>query len=369
MNAFYDFQIFSLQRRGGVSRYFLTLWQEFRRTRSLNAELFLGVNQTNLDSEISESVAIRGFRAKDRGVPKTRWLMWAINGALCQRALRRSDAEIYHPTYFWLPKDLGKKALVLTVYDLVHELFPHLFIPQDYVFRWRPAAVRRADVIIAISETTKRDLCTRYDIPPERVFVTHLGCSLPDPGKLPAPDIGAKPLLLYVGERGGYKNFEVVMAAWRQSEWLRQRFKLVCFGGGDPDADERSLPGEVEFRRGDDLALGAAYRQASALIYPSLYEGFGLPILEAFNYGCPVVTSGCGSIREVAGEAAAYFDPASPEALVTELRRLAANDAWQRELVDRGHRRAPQFSWERCAAGTLEAYRAALAGSTHRLPA
>lgn len=369
MKVFYDYQVFSLQRRGGVSRYFLTLWQEFRRTGALTAELFLGLNQTSLGAEIADSVALRGFRATDRRVPKTRWLMWAINGALCQRALRRSDAEIYHPTYFWLPKDLGRKALVLTVYDLVHELFPHLFIPKDYVFRWRPSAVRRADVIIAISETTKRDLCARYDIPPERVFVTHLGCSLPAPGKLPASEVGAKPSLLYVGERGGYKNFAVVMAAWRQSEWLRQRFKLVCFGGGNPDAAERSMPGVVEFRWGDDLALGAAYREASALIYPSLYEGFGLPIVEAFNYGCPVVTSGCGSIREVAGEAAAYFDPASPEMLVTELRRLSESAAWHRELVERGQRRAPLFSWERCAAGTLEAYRAALVRSSERLSA
>ncbi len=360
MKVLYDFQIFALQQRGGVSRYFVSLWQEFQKSGEIDPELFLGLNQTALASEIPATVRVRGLQAKDPLLPKTRWLAWALNGTLCRRALRASSADIYHPTYFWLPQDIGSKALVLTVYDLVHELFPHLFIPQDYIFRWRPEAVRRADVILAISETTKRDLCERYRVPPDRVFVTPLGCSLPPLDQLPLLNSPEQPSLLYVGERGGYKNFAVLAAAWRQSEWLRREFKLVCFGGLEPSADEVALPGTVEFRRGDDQALAAAYRQASALIYPSLYEGFGLPVLEAFHYGCPVLTSGCGSIREVAGEAAAYFEVAAADSLEEELRRLLTDSSGRQELINRGHLRGRHFSWQRCAEGTVRAYRAAL---------
>jgi glycosyltransferase involved in cell wall biosynthesis len=169
------------------------------------------------------------------------------------------------------------------------------------------------------------------------------------------------PSLLYVGERFAYKNFKVLAAAWRQSDWLRREFKLVCFGGPPPSAEEASLPGRVEFQRGDDLALATAYRQASVLIYPSLYEGFGLPLLEAFNLDCPVVTSGCGSIREVAGEAAQYFEAASPDSLVEALRRVLGDVAWRETLTNRGRDRAATFSWKRCAEATAEAYRVALA--------
>ena len=151
------------------------------------------------------------------------------------------------------------------------------------------------------------------------------------------------------------------MAAWRNSEFLRKNYRLVCFGGPPPTPEEAALPGDVKFLRGDDLALANAYRQASALIYPSLYEGFGLPLLEAFNLDCPVVTSGCGSIREVAGEAAQYFEAASPDSLVEALRRVLGNVAWRETLTNRGRDRAATFSWKRCAEATAEAYRVALA--------
>lgn len=361
VNVFYDFQTFSLQRRGGISRYFLSLWDQFRISGTVKPELLLGINQTALDQEIAKNVNICGLRTKDPLIPKTRWLVWLINSQLCQQALLRSSADIYHPTYYWLPPKIGKRALVLTVHDLMHEIYPHLFLPRDYVFRWRPDAVRRADVILAVSETTKKDLCERYSVLPERVFVTPLGCSLPTVEQLPDLSKDHRPSILYVGERFPYKNFSVLAAAWRQSKELRDNFKLVCFGGPRPTAEDASLPGEVEFCRGDDLALANVYRQASAFVYPSLYEGFGLPLLEAFQMGCPVVTSGCGSIREVADTAAVYFDPTSPDSLIDSLVKVLSDQHLKETLIKRGRQRLSKYSWRRCAEETEAAYRVALA--------
>jgi glycosyltransferase involved in cell wall biosynthesis len=361
MNIFYDFQTFSLQRRGGISRYFVSLWEQFQVSGVVQPELLLGINQTNLDAEIARAVKLVGPRVKDPRLPKTRWITWLINCQLCRHAVSRSCSDIYHPTYYWLPKNIGSKALVLTVYDLMHEIYPHLFQPNDYVFRWRPEAIRRADVILAISETTKNDLCERYKVASERVFVTPLGCSLHSVDELPELPAQSRPSLLYVGERFAYKNFSILVAAWRNSESLRKNYRLVCFGGPPPTPEEAALPGDVKFLRGDDLALANAYRQASALIYPSLYEGFGLPLLEAFQMRCPVVTSGCGSIREVAGNAAEYFEATSAESLINSLNRVLNNSSWRETLLSRGVQRLSEYSWKRCAEATEAAYRVALA--------
>lgn len=360
MHVLYDYQIFALQRRGGVSRYFTSLWRELQRAGNFSGELFLGVNQTDLLAEIRAAVTLRGGAWRDPMWPKTWRIKRDLNRFLFGRELARSAAKIYHPTYFWLPPDLRGKKLVLTVHDLIHELMPEHFSREDDAYVMRPAAIRRADIMVTVSETTKRDLCRLYQVPPERVFVTPLGCSLPPAEQVPSPPRPERPFLLYVGERAGYKNFKVLAAAWQQSERLRREFELVCFGGAEPTPEERALPGQVVFRRGDDATLIAAYQTASALIYPSLYEGFGLPLVEAFQYGCPVVTSGCGSISEVAGPAAAYFDPADPAALEQTIWRTVEDSVFRAGLVAKGFVQRQLFSWERCATMTRMAYSAAL---------
>ncbi|MEI6075621.1 MAG: glycosyltransferase family 1 protein [Verrucomicrobiota bacterium] len=360
MKVFYDFQIFSLQRRGGISRYFSSLWGELQKHKDFSGELFLGINQTEMDAEIKSVIRINGFRLKDPQWPKTWRLTRRLNTWLCQRQLCKSAAQIYHPTQNWLPQDLRGKTLVITIHDLIYELMPERFAPADPAFLWRPEAIKRAKIILTVSENTKRDLCRIYHVAPSKVFVSPLGCSLTAALKVPKGKTGEKPFLLYVGDRAGYKNFKLLMDVWRRSALLRGGFQLVCFGGAEPTLEESSLPGDVRFCRGDDLMLSELYRTATALVYPSLYEGFGFPVLEAFEFGCPVLTTGCGSLREVAGQAAIYFNPHEADSLLSAITTIINDPARRSAVIAEGHRQKKQFSWQRCAAVTRQAYLAAL---------
>jgi glycosyltransferase involved in cell wall biosynthesis len=167
--------------------------------------------------------------------------------------------------------------------------------------------------------------------------------------------------LLYVGERArAYKNVGAVLTALTR---LDRGVRLVCFGGGPfTDAErarlhELGLAGRVSWRAGDDDDLAGAYREARALVYPSRWEGFGLPALEAMAHGCPVVCTNTGSLTEVVGDAALTFDPVDIDMLVDVLTRVIADDACAAALSKAGHERAAAFTWDATATRTIEAYR------------
>jgi glycosyltransferase involved in cell wall biosynthesis len=142
-----------------------------------------------------------------------------------------------------------------------------------------------------------------------------------------------------------------------------QEFELIAFGGGASFPDEqREIRGlgivdRVRFESGSDRELAARYREAAAFIFPSTYEGFGLPPLEAMSHGCPVVCSNGGSIPEVVGDAGVYFDPGNADELRTALERVVTTPELQADLRRRGYARLPAFSWEKCAAETAQLYR------------
>jgi glycosyltransferase involved in cell wall biosynthesis len=172
------------------------------------------------------------------------------------------------------------------------------------------------------------------------------------------------PFILYVGQRGGYKNFRVLLEAFCGSALLKARFHLVAFGGGPFSADERR---ELEARAvgdrvhqvgGDDGLLRAYYSAASVFVYPSRYEGFGIPPLEAMASGCPVVCSDAGSILEVVGDAGAHFEPDDHTRLRALLERVTEDGDYASQMRADGFKRAKQFSWAKCAEQTLRAYRA-----------
>ena len=314
----------------------------------------------------------RGFRR----IPDTRvWLNRTLYTflAMCQ------PRAVVHQTYYGDNTYLGSRPLVVTVYDLIHHLYRGQFSMRDDAcdpaVKYQRVNCARADHIIAISETTKADLVRHYDIDPAKVTVIHLGNSLParqEPaaGNLPPTDrvlLGGDEYLLYVGQRSGYKNFGALLEAFGRSPLLRQRFKLLCFGGGGFSAAEREriaalgVGERIIQRHGDDRALARCYHDATAFVYPSLYEGFGLPLLEAMGQHCPIFCSTGGSLPEVAGDAAVYFDPENVASLQAALEETLADPARTALLVACGDERIKRFSWEKCARETLEVYQRLMA--------
>src|SRR5258706_1095736 len=173
-----------------------------------------------------------------------------------------------------------------------------------------------------------------------------------------------RPFLLYVGDRRGYKNFLGLVQAYAASPWLRDNFRITCFGGGNFSPSERETfaalrLGDAHIRQiaGGDERLARLYRNAAVFIYPSIYEGFGIPLLEAMSLDCPIACSRSSSIPEVAGDAGEYFDPTDLDSIRHALENVLQSAHRRQELVALGRLQRQRFSWERCARETLRGYR------------
>ena len=358
----FDHQIFSMQRYGGVSRYFVELASRLPSDTVSEVSVVAPVYINNyLTADSARSFTHGKYLPFDfKGVQRAAGL---ANRLAAPLAWSNINADVIHETYYAL-KPVGRaRRRVVTVYDMIHELF----VPEaKHTVAAKLAAINRADHIICISETTRRDLARLYDIDPARTSVVHLGYSLTSQireiSNQAVPTRGQRPSLLYVGNRSGYKNFGTLLKAFSSSPILRE-FNLIAFGGspGLPDEWEEierlGVADRVRFESGSDRDLADHYRAAAAFVYPSMYEGFGIPPLEAMSHGCPVVCSTGGAIPEVVGDAGVYFDPYNCDELRSTLERVVTTEGLQANLRLRGYQRISEFSWERCAEETGKIYR------------
>lgn len=360
----FDYQIFTLQEFGGISRYICSLAKELSSLADVRARIIapLHINSYLRGSEMSD---LRLGQFVHR-LPKTGLLIAATSGALFRPVSRVVRPDVVHETYYSTKATCGLRVpRVLTVYDMIHELFPDAYAPNDPTSRRKAAAVKRADHVLCISESTRRDLLERHGLPEDRVSVTHLACDvLPEAGPDVQELVGDGAFLLYVGARSHYKNFYRLLEAYAASAWLQGNFRLVCFGGGALTVGERARMHELGVPEvsvvqvgGGDERLATLYRNAAAFIYPSLYEGFGIPPLEAMSAGCPVVCSQTSSIPEVVGDAGEYFDPQQVDSIRSAIERVLRSSEYRQALIERGLVRQQQFTWKRCAAETLDVYR------------
>lgn len=347
MRVLFSPDAFVNQQFGGVSRYFAELHTELVKL-GVDARIFPGLH---------DNAYVPGGRTRvPRKVPQ-RLRLFLSSQAFRAYAVGQRGTHILHPTYY-SAKSFGRQPQVCTFYDLIHLRYAQQFASDRTAERQRIWA-RRADRIIAISHSTARDLVSMLDVPEDKVSVVHLGVRVP---RVPAQR-NADTYVMYVGKRGGYKNWRIVVDALQDPQLADLR--LVCSGGGPATVEERALlenrrvADRVSFVATDETMLRRLYRGALGLVYPSLYEGFGLPPLEAMALGVPVVAARAASIPEVVGDDALLFDPHETDDLVHALRRLL-DTATREELERRGPIRARMFSWERTARQTVEVYRSLL---------
>jgi glycosyltransferase involved in cell wall biosynthesis len=244
---------------------------------------------------------------------------------------------------------------------MIPERFPDLFAEGNPHGR-KQEAIARAGLILAISEHTKRDLLELHPEIRVPVVVTPLAVDHSRFSSSGTPADGDT--ILFVGDRGSYKNFSVFAHA--AAKLLRERpdLRVLCLGGGTLTSEERlpfvqlDVASRIVQMRISDEDLPQLYREALAFVFPSRYEGFGLPILEAFASGCPAILANASCFPEIATDAAAYFNPLVADELLEVLRRVTSDSSYRSELRRKGILRARDFSWNQTAQRTAEAYRA-----------
>lgn len=366
MNILYDNQIFATQVYGGVSRLFYELITHLSEKEGANIYLFHGfyINRFPL-ADVKKKLAFYFGREVPR-LPYTAKFIRLFNTLLFDLFKPRKNIDIFHPTDFSpVVRRWEKTPLVLTVCDMIPELYPHFFKDIKTRLKNKRESIQRADRIITISHATKTDLLKFHEVDEKKVQVVYPGVSLPLQfnGKNELPFAG-KPYILYVGTRKqGYKNFKNLLSAYGANHRINSLCRLVCFGGSPFTADELDLAsrlgckGSLIWVTGDDSLLARVYAGARVFVYPSLYEGFGLPPLEAMAYGCPVAASGISSIPEVLGDAALYFDPTEPGAISSTVEKVLFQGDTAEELVKKGSRRVEKYTWSKMAEETRRVYR------------
>ena len=358
MKIFFDYQIFFLQKYGGISKYFIKL-SEYLNRNSNEANILAPINKNSYCQDTKYKNIIRGVNFKE--YPRyTGKIINFINSKFNDIYLNNSELDVLHLTYYNKTYKIKKKITkILTVYDLIHEKFFSYYGKKS--IKPKQNAINFSDHIICISKNTQNDLMNIYNVDKSKTSVIYLVVEkdeFKDKIKL------NKPSILYVGDRKRYKNFNNFVKAYSLSKFVNQNLNIICFGGGKFSNDEikyfKSLKldqNKFEQINGDDDLLKKYYRSCEFLIVPSIYEGFGLPIIEAMASGCPVLCSNLGSLPEVANNAAIYFEPTNIESIKTTMENFINKSDEKENIILKGYENIKNFTWDKCASNTLEIYK------------
>jgi glycosyltransferase involved in cell wall biosynthesis len=365
MRILYDGQIYSWQAAGGINRYFANLINRLPNDfyPSLTNCVSRDVNfpdHPNLNIYFYQRFNFRPGR-----------ISLQIEKYYFRIVSARNKFDLVHPTYYESLTGQGFQEfhcpVVLTVHDMIHELFPKQMDPKGTVAEIKKRAIASAQAIICISENTKRDLLRWHSIPEEKITIIPHASEIDIRLSYGDETVPEQPYFLYVGSRSIHKNFDRLLNAFANVVATSPDLKL-CIVGSPLNTEE--------VRRINDLKLGLSlqyygclsdrhlaklYRCSLALVYPSLYEGFGIPPLEAMSCGTPAIVSNTSSLPEVVADAGLLFNPNSNDELVDCLRFILDNPIGRDRLVKKGFERAQQFSWDNTVTQTLDVYRGVVA--------
>jgi glycosyltransferase involved in cell wall biosynthesis len=361
MKVLIDYQIFETQKYGGISRYFYEISKNLVKNNNIYLNILAGIHINQYIDESSETFCI-GW--KKPNFPHIQRISHAINESATNNWIKYKKPDIIHETYYYRDtKPNHNQKIIITIHDMVYEKFPHYFLDARKTCIQKKAAIDRADHIICVSENTKKDVIDIYNVPKEKLSVIyHGGPEI----LLPYSDekqLFERPYLLFVGQRSGYKNFSNLLTAFSNSNTLKNNFSLICFGGGGFNSEEllcikKQNLSDVHIKQfeGNDNLLNRIYSNAQAFIYPSLYEGFGIPILESMSNSCPVICSNTSCFPEIAGNAAHYFDPSDPESIMVSIESIVFSQEARKKLIMTGHNSVQKYNWKTSADSTYSVY-------------
>ena len=293
-----------------------------------------------------------------------------------QRLVRRYQPDVYHHPHFDLPLGISTPSVV-TIHDVKYLRHPEFFpswgkLKRKYMKWMFQSALRRANKVITVSEATKDDLCEMFSIDREDIVAVHHGihsigknCHDTDQEFLENYHI-KKPFLLFVGVRRPHKNLlRLIDAFHRVIKTVGKELQLVIVGKSYKDYDaperaiaERGLDQQVILMDYlEDEFLEILYKNAEMLVLPSLYEGFGFPILEAMKFDLPVIGANTTSIPEILGNTGLLVDPLNPEEIAEKIVSLLTSQQLREKLVWLGRERVKEFTWKKTALNTLKVYK------------
>jgi len=375
MKVYFDGIIYSWQKTGGIVRYFNELMPRVAAADNTEAELVLREPHFNSYPKTAKlrARAVKHYPFVNGAVSLKyfRKILSPVNKYFMGRYFGGVRQGVFHSTYYTTYKSL-RVPQVLTVHDMIYEKLPAFFsdsASRRFV-RNKKACIDAADSIICISEATKKDLLSIYNIPGNKVSVVHLGLSksfymVGDEGLkrcfLKEKNIN-RPYLLFVGHRLTYKNFIFFINTY--AKWKNRGDFLLVLAGGFPFSGSESklihslgLSGSVmRFERVSEEDLVLFYNCAQGFVFPSLYEGFGLPLVEALACGVKVLASDIPAFREIAGSLPVYFNPEDEGSLLGGLDAMITIGSRQDAAIISDKVKA-KYNWDNTAGQILDVYR------------
>ncbi|MDJ0887822.1 MAG: glycosyltransferase family 1 protein [Desulfobacterales bacterium] len=382
LKVLYEPEIFLNKAYGGVARYFAELIHHYSSDSDIDATLpilftdnhylhrFFKNRFFHFKSDLShvdtESNKIYHTIIKRKFSKFAKRIKKQSNHYIHKAAFTRRNFDLCHFTYYnrGVLDQIRDTPVVITIYDMIYELFPENFKFDREFASNKAAMINRADKIIAISHNTKKDLMRLFNVNSSKIDVIYLGCSLSTPkiqkkGTLALPDN----FILYVGKRRGYKNFDKFLNAAATLLRQRQSIHLVCAGGRVFQPEELELFHSLGINHKihqifpTDSELAELYTRANFFVFPSRYEGFGLPLVEAFSCHCPVACSNTGSFPEIARDGALFFDPEDEQSIQDAMIELLDNPSLKSRLIQNGLSRMKTFTWANTADETKATYK------------
>ncbi len=359
MNIFFDHQTFSQQKYGGVSRYI--------------CELINGVNETGNKAHLSllcsNNVHLKEYGLDTFSYPfdKRLRLLYKSNQLFNIVDMSLRNFDLYHATYFdpFFLRHIRNKPYAVTFHDMTYERlsveYPELATDKTVVLH-KKEIIKRAAAIIAVSESTKRDVVDILGISADKITVIPLANSISmNSSTIKVDKYANEQFLLYVGNRQLYKNFLPFISSI--TELIKEyEICVYCAGGGQFTNTERAffkksnIEDSVKHIPIDNASLASLYSSAIAFVFPSLYEGFGIPILEAMTNGCPCILSDSSSLPEVGGDAAIYMDARSRESMSSTVKKVLDDKIMRDLMAGKGLTQAAKFSWDTTVRSTVKLY-------------